>query len=160
MTKVHALDPLRRRIFTDTLLLLRRAARELVANDPLRLGAATAFFTTFALPPILIILIQVMGSLYSASTVRRPAGLPAFGGLIGRRARHWNNATGTTSADGDRSARQKRADRDVPTALRSQGHLFGGGRGGELMHGGGDEVKKECSMGFCPLLSELDLLFW
>ncbi len=37
-------------------LLLRRAARELGANDPLRLGAATAFFTSFALPPILIIL--------------------------------------------------------------------------------------------------------
>jgi hypothetical protein len=116
MTKVHALGPLRRRIFTDTLILLRRAARELAANDPRRLGAATAFFTTFALPPILIILIQVMGSLYSAVTVRRPAGLPAFRGLIGRRARHWNNATGTTSADSDRSAHEKRADRHVPAA--------------------------------------------
>jgi len=70
MTKVHALGPFRSRILTDTLILLRRAARELAANDPLRLGAATAFFTTFALPPILIILIQVMGSLYSASIVR------------------------------------------------------------------------------------------
>ncbi|MBD2768888.1 YihY/virulence factor BrkB family protein [Hymenobacter sp. BT664] len=51
-------------------ILLRRAGRELGANDPLRLGAATAFFTSFALPPILIILIELLGSLYSTSTVR------------------------------------------------------------------------------------------
>lgn len=51
-------------------ILLRRAARELGANDPLRLGAATAFFTSFALPPILIILIEALSSLYPASIVR------------------------------------------------------------------------------------------
>ncbi len=51
-------------------ILLHRAGRELGANDPLRLGAATAFFTSFALPPILIILIQVLSSLYPASLVR------------------------------------------------------------------------------------------
>ncbi len=50
--------------------MLRRAARELGANDPLRLGAATAFFTTFALPPILIILVQGLGSLYPTSIAR------------------------------------------------------------------------------------------
>ncbi|OWP62047.1 hypothetical protein CDA63_16225 [Hymenobacter amundsenii] len=59
-----------RRPFTAFLLLLKRAAREFGAQDPLRLGAATAFFTTFALPPIVIILIQGLGSLYSASQVR------------------------------------------------------------------------------------------
>jgi membrane protein len=52
-------------------ILLHRAGRELGANDPLRLGAATAFFTSFALPPILIILIQALSSLYPASLVRR-----------------------------------------------------------------------------------------
>ena len=52
-------------------ILLHRAARELGANDPLRLGAATAFFTSFALPPILIILIQLLSSLYSSSIVRQ-----------------------------------------------------------------------------------------
>ena len=52
-------------------ILLHRAARELGANDPLRLGAATAFFTSFALPPILIILIQLLSSLYSTSMVRQ-----------------------------------------------------------------------------------------
>ena len=51
-------------------LVLRRAARELSANDPLRLGAATAFFTSFALPPIVIILVQLMGSVYSARGAR------------------------------------------------------------------------------------------
>ena len=51
-------------------ILLHRAGRELGANDPLRLGAATAFFTSFALPPILIILIEVLSSLYPASWVR------------------------------------------------------------------------------------------
>ena len=51
-------------------ILLHRAARELAANDPLRLGAATAFFTSFALPPILIILVQLLSSLYPSSIVR------------------------------------------------------------------------------------------
>jgi membrane protein len=32
----------------------------LVSNDPLRLAGATAFFATFALPFILIILVQVL----------------------------------------------------------------------------------------------------
>ncbi|MBC6989632.1 YihY/virulence factor BrkB family protein [Hymenobacter sp. BT491] len=70
MTKVREPGQPRPKDWTDFFLLLRRAASELAANDPLRLGAATAFFTTFALPPILIILIQVMGSLYSTSIVR------------------------------------------------------------------------------------------
>lgn len=39
--------------------LLRDTLRELLKNDPLRMAGATAFFTTFALPPILVILIQL-----------------------------------------------------------------------------------------------------
>ena len=66
-------------------LLLRRAARELAANDPLRLGAATAFFTSFALPPILIILVQLLGSVYSARGARRML-LTKLGGIIGSSA--------------------------------------------------------------------------
>ncbi|NSL90741.1 YihY/virulence factor BrkB family protein [Chitinophaga solisilvae] len=42
------------------LLSFRDAYRELQANDPLRLAGATAFFTTFALPAILIIIIQLL----------------------------------------------------------------------------------------------------
>lgn len=41
--------------------LLGDALRGLKSNDPLRMAAATAFFATFALPPILIILIQIFG---------------------------------------------------------------------------------------------------
>ncbi|OGX88177.1 YihY/virulence factor BrkB family protein [Hymenobacter glacialis] len=66
-------------------ILLHRASRELGANDPLRLGAATAFFTSFALPPILIILIQVLSSLYPASLVRVML-LDKLGNLLGASA--------------------------------------------------------------------------
>ena len=40
---------------------MNRSLVELKANDPLRMAGATAFFTTFALPAILIILIQLFG---------------------------------------------------------------------------------------------------
>ena len=69
----------------ELLWLLRRAARELGENDPLRLGAATAFFTSFALPPILIILIQVLGSLSSSSQVQMLL-LGKLGHLLGASA--------------------------------------------------------------------------
>ncbi|SNR58495.1 MULTISPECIES: YihY/virulence factor BrkB family protein [Hymenobacter] len=70
MTKVHESAHPRRTVWTELLILLRRAAREFGANDPLRLGAATAFFTTFALPPIVIIFVQVLGVLYTQTAVR------------------------------------------------------------------------------------------
>ena len=38
---------------------LKESFREIKKNDPLRMAGATAFFTTFALPPILIILFQL-----------------------------------------------------------------------------------------------------
>lgn len=69
MTKVSPTDRLAHRR-PDFFALLRRAGRELAAHDPLRLGAATAFFTTFALPPILILFISVLGAIYPASQVR------------------------------------------------------------------------------------------
>jgi membrane protein len=46
--------------------LLKDAFSELAKNDPLRMAGATAFFTTFALPPILIILIQGLGLFFSS----------------------------------------------------------------------------------------------
>lgn len=45
----------------DFLGVLRRSFHDLRHNDPLRKAAATAFFTTFALPAILIIFIQLFG---------------------------------------------------------------------------------------------------
>lgn len=47
------------------LLLVARSLRDAVSlfrkNDPLRMAAATAFFSTFALPPIIFILAQLFG---------------------------------------------------------------------------------------------------
>jgi membrane protein len=42
---------------------------EFKRNEPLRLAGATAFFTTFALPPILIILVQVIGFLFTVNNL-------------------------------------------------------------------------------------------
>jgi membrane protein len=50
--------------------LLKDALRELRKNDPLRMAGATAFFTTFALPPILAILIQALGLVFDPRTIR------------------------------------------------------------------------------------------
>lgn len=57
--------------------LLKAAYREFKKNDPLRMAAATAFFTTFALPAILILLIQIFGLIMG----RRAIGQQFFGGL-------------------------------------------------------------------------------
>jgi Predicted membrane protein len=46
-------------------ILLKESYKELSKNDPLRMAGATAFFTSFALPPILIILIQALGLLFN-----------------------------------------------------------------------------------------------
>jgi len=47
------------------------ALRLLLRNDPLRLAGATAFFATFALPFILIILIQIFSFLFDQPTISR-----------------------------------------------------------------------------------------
>ncbi|MDF2189477.1 YihY/virulence factor BrkB family protein [Paraflavitalea sp. CAU 1676] len=59
------------RKFFKLLELLRSAFREFNKNEPLRLAAATAFFTTFALPAILIILIQLFGFIVGRRTIGR-----------------------------------------------------------------------------------------
>jgi membrane protein len=48
---------------------LKAAFQLLQINDPLRLAGATAFFASFALPPILLILIQVMGILFDRRSI-------------------------------------------------------------------------------------------
>ena len=42
------------------LLSFRDAFRVLTANDPLRMAGATAFFTTFALPAMMVIILQLL----------------------------------------------------------------------------------------------------
>jgi membrane protein len=53
------------------LSLLRESFREFRENDPLRMAGATAFFTTFALPAVLIILIQVFGLIINPRRMTR-----------------------------------------------------------------------------------------
>ena len=50
---------------------LRSAFSLLIANDPLRLAGATAFFTTFALPFLLIILVQVLSLIFNRREISR-----------------------------------------------------------------------------------------
>lgn len=49
--------------------LMGKSFKELKRNDPLRLAGATAFFTTFALPPILIIYIQFFGLFFDPKSI-------------------------------------------------------------------------------------------
>jgi membrane protein len=51
--------------FRNFALALLSAFKLLLKNDPLRLAGATAFFTTFALPPILLLLIQLLNLIFS-----------------------------------------------------------------------------------------------
>lgn len=51
------------RLFRDAFIVLQQ-------NDPLRMAGATAFFTTFALPPILVILIQLLKRILNPRYVR------------------------------------------------------------------------------------------
>src|SRR6478735_140537 len=46
------------------IITMRTAFKGFQDNNPLRLAGATAFFATFALPPILIILTQTLGFIF------------------------------------------------------------------------------------------------
>ena len=50
--------------------ILRDALKLFLKNDPLRMAGATAFFTMFAMPPILIILIQAFSLFIDPQTIR------------------------------------------------------------------------------------------
>ena len=66
---------------------LGKAFRLLVKNDPMRLAGATAFFTIFALPPILLILIQLLGLLFNRRNVSRQL-FGRLGDIVGRDSVH------------------------------------------------------------------------
>jgi len=55
---------------TSILKPLKQAIQVFSANDPLRMAAATAFFTLFALPPILVIITQVLGLIVNEQIIR------------------------------------------------------------------------------------------
>lgn len=67
--------------------LLKRALQKLVHNDPLRMAGATAFFTSFALPFILIILSQVLGLFYDESKVNSEL-FQTLAGVLGADTMH------------------------------------------------------------------------
>src|SRR6187549_1730402 len=50
--------------------ILKDTVNLFVKNNPLIMGGATAFFTMFALPPILIILVQVFSLFINPETIR------------------------------------------------------------------------------------------
>lgn len=51
--------------------LLKNSFRRMQRNDPLRMAGATAFFTSFALPPILILIFQLFSIFFARRTVGR-----------------------------------------------------------------------------------------
>jgi membrane protein len=55
----------------NILRLLKQAFEDFRMNDPLRMAGATAFFTTFALPAVLMILIQVFGLVLTPRFISR-----------------------------------------------------------------------------------------
>lgn len=55
--------------FHRFLYLLKASFQVLGRNDPLRMAGATAFFTTFALPPILMIIIQLLGLVFDPGAI-------------------------------------------------------------------------------------------
>ncbi|HEY8388208.1 MAG TPA: YhjD/YihY/BrkB family envelope integrity protein [Parasegetibacter sp.] len=55
----------------QVLNLIKDTIKELNRNDPLRLAGATAFFTTFSLPAIILIIIQIMGLVINPQTIGR-----------------------------------------------------------------------------------------
>ncbi|MBS1600449.1 MAG: YihY/virulence factor BrkB family protein [Bacteroidetes bacterium] len=62
--------------------ILKHAFLEFKANDPLRMAGATAFFTTFALPAVLIILIQSFGLILTPKFMSRQL-LQGLADLVG-----------------------------------------------------------------------------
>src|ERR1051325_5288692 len=59
-----------RRKLKNTAGVLHNTFRLFIKNDPLRMAGATAYFTMFALPPILIIIVQVFGLLLGPKPVK------------------------------------------------------------------------------------------
>ncbi len=66
-------------------LLFKRSFRHLSHNDPLRMAGATAFFTSFALPFILLLLIQVLELLINPVKLRHEI-FGDLSGIVGRQS--------------------------------------------------------------------------
>jgi len=64
-------------------LVLKKSYNSLKSQDPLRMAGATAFFTTFALPPTLIIIIHIFGLFYNPEAMKRGV-FAQLAGLLGK----------------------------------------------------------------------------
>ena len=51
--------------------VIKTAVKDLAANDALRMAGATAFFTSFALPPMLMIIVRTFGLFFDRRTIGR-----------------------------------------------------------------------------------------
>lgn len=69
--------------FSELSQTLKNAFAELQSKDPLKLAGATAFFTTFALPPALIIIIQTFGIFYNPQAMQQGV-FAQLAGVLGR----------------------------------------------------------------------------
>lgn len=63
--------------------ILLESFTEFKRNEPLRLAGATAFFTTFALPPILIIIVIIIGVVFRIENLRDKF-LGHLAGMVGK----------------------------------------------------------------------------
>lgn len=66
-------------------MVFKDALQLLLKNDPLRMAGATAFFATFALPPILVILIQTLKLVLDPRTIREEL-FKGLGNIVGAEA--------------------------------------------------------------------------
>lgn len=71
--------------FKSSLAVLRDAFKLFIKHDPLRMGGATAFFTIFALPPIIIIIVQVFGFVIGPQAIKHQL-FTNMSGLFGTEA--------------------------------------------------------------------------
>jgi membrane protein len=65
--------------------VLKDASTLFLKNDPLKMAGATAFFTMFALPPILIILVQAFSLFIDPQTIRHEL-FVSLSGIVGQEA--------------------------------------------------------------------------
>ena len=63
--------------------MIRQSFREMKRKDPMRMAGATAFFTTFALPPIFIILFELF-SLFLSKRVVAKEMMQILSGTLGK----------------------------------------------------------------------------
>jgi membrane protein len=74
----HVITTKHKSIIPDLPFLFRRSLARLMQNDPLRMAGATAFFTSFALPFILLLITQFLSLLIDPQKLRREL----FGDLV------------------------------------------------------------------------------